>query len=92
MNGMRIDELTGLLLVVQAAGLVTAFLARTGGSGRFASSCYVLYFGFLALMGLATAVALAVSPHVWLLASIGLAAMILVATVDFGHSRQAEST
>jgi hypothetical protein len=89
MNGFDSPTLLWLLVVAQLLGVLSASLARLSeGSSCQAASQYA-FFGILPLVGVATAVALAVGPGCWLACSTTLAFMVLTVTCDFRGSREA---
>jgi hypothetical protein len=78
-----------LLSLVQAAGIVSAAFARWGAESRTPGFYYGIFYGLLALAGVANVMSLAVSATFWLLSSVLLALMVLTATLDLGGSRRA---
>jgi hypothetical protein len=72
-----------VLAIVQVAGVISAWLARLSEGSRGQDSCHRLFFGFLALMGLATMYSVALGPRYLLFACISLSVMVLVAIWDF---------
>ena len=72
-----------LLGFVQFAGLVSAWLARLSEGSRGQASCHRLFFGCLALIGLAAMMSLALGPRYVLVSCITLSVMVLVAVWDF---------
>ena len=77
-----------LLAIVQTAGIASACLARSSVAIRTPGVFYTLFYGLLALAGLANVLALTVSTTFWLLSSVLLALMVLTATLDLGGSRR----
>lgn len=78
-----------LLALVQTAGIGSACLARWAAATRTPGVYYTVFYGLLALAGLANVLALAVNTTFWLLSSFLLAVMVLTATLDLGGSRRA---
>lgn len=85
---MYVDlTLTGCLLVLlQAAGLLVAWLARASEETRFRPLCYLLFWGFFGLVGLTTMTMIATSTSGGLFCGSTLALMTLSATCDFGQA------
>ena len=71
-----------LLAVIQIAGIVSALLVRTGVPDVVKLPCTILYFGLLGLVGLASVLALSISPTTCFVLCVSLAIMVLTATID----------
>jgi hypothetical protein len=78
-----------LLSIIQTAGVASACLARWGTATRSPGLLYAMFYGLLSLAGVANVMALAVNTTFWLLSSVLLAIMVLMATLDLGGSRRA---
>ncbi len=78
-----------LLAIIQAAGVGSACLVRCAAAMRSPGIFYAVFYGLLALAGMANVAALAVNTTFWLLSSVLLAVMVLTATLDLGGSRRA---
>jgi hypothetical protein len=89
MNGLDSPQVLWLLMASQLLGLFSAGIARLSeGSCCQAASQYI-FFGVLPLMGVATALALAIGPGWWLACAATLALMVLTVTCDFRGRREA---
>jgi hypothetical protein len=77
------------IVALQTAGIICACFVRFAAPARFLRSGHALYFGLLALMAVATLVALSISPTAWFHSSAALGVMVLVALVDFGEPQRA---
>lgn len=89
MSGLNPTTLIVFLSIVQTAGVASACLARWGAVTRSPGLFYALFYGLLSLAGVANVMALAVNTTLWLLSSVLLAIMVLMATLDLGGSRRA---
>jgi hypothetical protein len=89
MSGFNPTTLIVFLSIIQTAGVASACLVRWGSGMRTPGLFYALFYGLLSLAGVANVMALAVNTSFWLLSSVLLAIMVLMATVDLGGSRQA---
>ncbi len=72
------------LAALQFAGLLSAGMTRFYEGSRRASSCRWCFFVCLSLVGLATMMAMSVSPSLCLFSGTVLAVMVLMATWDVG--------
>ena len=72
------------LAIVQVIGLASACLARIGEGSIRQTSCQRLFFGCMALVGVATVLAMHVGPGACVFSGATLAVMVLTATWDFG--------
>jgi hypothetical protein len=74
--------------IMQVVGLASAWLARLYEGSRGQAHCHRLFFGCLALTGLATMLAAELGPRYLLFSCITLSVMVLVAVWDFeAHPR-----
>jgi len=73
------------LVAVQAAGLLSAGLARLVEGSRLQTPCQRLFLGCLGLVGVATMGASLLSPGACLISGTTLAVMALATTWDVGH-------
>jgi hypothetical protein len=88
MNG--IESSTGLWLwaIIHVLGLVSAWLARVSECSGHYNLGYSLFLGCLAMVGIATVIALASGPGLWVISAAILAVMILIGTCDFRGETQ----
>lgn len=80
-----------LLAVTVGVGLAAGMATRLSIGTRLEGVWRYGFLGCMALVGGATVAALIFAPELWLAPAVGLAAMILLATCDFGPSRRAEA-
>jgi len=86
-----VPELTWILAVVQAVGLLSTWLARSSVGCRGQRPCQWLFLSCLLLVGLGTVLAMAISAAHWLFSAGTLALMILAAVWDFGVQSSTEA-
>jgi hypothetical protein len=89
MNGIDSSTALWLLVAAQLLGISSAWTARLSEGSSFQAATQCVFFTTLLLMGVASMVALAVGPGIWLACSTSLAVMVLMVTCDFGKSREA---
>jgi hypothetical protein len=88
MNGFDSPLVLWVLIAAQMLGILSAWLARLcEGSCCQAASQY-LFFCILPLMGVATAIALAVGSCCWVACAATLALMVLTVTCDLRGRRE----
>lgn len=87
--GSNVGTAVWWIVVLQMTGIVCACVVRSGTPARLVRSCHAIFLGLLALMAVATLVALSISPTTWFYSSAALSVMVLVVLVDFGDSRRA---
>jgi hypothetical protein len=82
--------LLSLLVLLQAAGLASAWLARLTLRARpaAAATCQAVFYTLLSLVALSTMISLTASPAMWLLSGGTLALMILTVLCDFSAAAQ----
>lgn len=80
-----------LLGVTVVIGLAAGMATRLSIGTRLEGVWQYGFLGSLGLVGGTTVAVLIFAPELWLVPAVGLAAMILVATCDFGSSRRAEA-
>ncbi|MCR4413685.1 MAG: hypothetical protein NUV77_14795 [Thermoguttaceae bacterium] len=88
------DSTSGSLLVaglatVQVLGLFASLGTRLSTGSRFEGKCRCLFLALLGLAGMATVVALAMTPAYWVVSGASFSVMVLVATCDFQRSDHA---
>ena len=88
MNGLDSPAALWLLVAIQFVGVLSACAARLSEGSSRQSAIQCLFFGTLALMGVATVTAFAVGPGWWLACSASLTVMILTVTCDFRSGRE----
>jgi hypothetical protein len=76
---------------LQIAGLLSAWLARLSEGSRGQASCHRLFFGCLALIGLASMAAVSLGPRYLRVSCMTLSVMVLVAVWDFRAEARAGS-
>ena len=69
--------------LIQAAGLISAWLARLSEGSRSQAPCQCLFLAFLGLVGAATMLSAALGPRYWLASGATLSVMVLGAIWDF---------
>lgn len=79
------------LALIQIVGLASAWLARMSEGSRSQVSCHRVFFCCLAMMGLTTMIALAVTPKYWLTSGTTLSLMVISAVWDFRPATNARS-
>lgn len=76
------------LVLIQIAGLGSAWLARLYEGSRREASCQGLFLACLALMGASTLIAVSSGPKYWLACAATLSVMVLAAVWDFSPQAQ----
>jgi hypothetical protein len=76
--------------LIQAAGLVSAWLARLSEGSRSQAPCQCVFLAFLGLVGGATMFSAALGPRYWLVSGATLSVMVLGAIWDFRANVQPE--
>ena len=89
MSALEGPALLCALGAVQVFGLVSAAVARMAEGSRRQSLCQRIFFACLGLVGLATALTVAVASGIWILSAGTLSLMVLMATCDFGSQGRA---
>lgn len=78
-----------LLGTIEVLGLTSAWVARLSEGSRRQTSCQRVFLGFLALVGGATIISVALGLGCWLASGTTLLLMVLTVTCDCSRSRQA---
>lgn len=88
MNGMESAAAFWLWVLVQALGLLSAWLVRVneGSTGQAAS--HASFYISLAVVGSVTIITLGMGSGCWLASATTLALMVLMATCDFRSSAE----
>ncbi|HZZ29929.1 MAG TPA: hypothetical protein VFE46_18175 [Pirellulales bacterium] len=88
MQDVHFSALLWLFGLVQFAGWSCGFAARLSVRWRCPTLCHAAFAFTLVIVGISTALALALGTKCWLLSATTLAGMILLAIWDFDHSRR----
>ena len=80
-----------IVVAVQVAGLLSAWLARKSVGGRRQRPCQWLFLSCLTLVGMTSVVSMGISPTSWLFSAGTLALMVLGAVWDFGAQSKPEA-
>lgn len=91
MNGFELSTTGWLLGAIQAAGLLSALLARLGERSAFQSSCHGLFLLCLCAVGAATVFSLSVGAAPCLACGSTLCVMAVAAVYDAHSSENLEA-
>ncbi len=80
-----------IVVAVQVAGLLSAWLARRSAGGPGQRPCQWLFLSCLTLVGLTSVVSMGISATSWLFSAATLALMIIGAVWDVGTESKAET-
>ncbi len=89
MIGVENAALGPCLFGLLALGMASACAARVSVGSCWQFLCQLVFTVCLLLVGLVTALTLTLSPNFWVVPAATFSLMLLMATCDFGRSRQA---
>jgi len=91
MTGTEAAWLSTIFTASQLLGIVAAWTTRLSEGSRYQTACQMLFLAYLALIGGATIVSVAVARGIWLGFAATFSMMVVTAASDFRHRWPAEA-